>query len=132
MITPEKHTGIIEKKVPGKIKTSWKKRIFACPLFFQIIALDSKPVLIYIKEGGKKMGSININVPGDIELEYKIENTEAIEKILRIIKGVSKKEKVKKPQGNDEIVGIWKDRFPEELSSEIIQKNLRMETWRRF
>jgi hypothetical protein len=78
------------------------------------------------------MGSINIYVPGDIKLEYNIENTEIIKKIIRLIKTASAKKQRKKLQGNDEIVGIWEDRFPENLSSEVIQKNLRSETWERF
>ena len=31
------------------------------------------------------MGSINITVPGDINLEYKIENNEVVEKIIPIM-----------------------------------------------
>jgi hypothetical protein len=79
------------------------------------------------------MGSINITVPGDLKLEYKLENTEVIEKIIRIIKDTGKKKKTKKKHGdNDIIVGMWKDRFPENMSSEMIQKELRIATWKRF
>ncbi len=78
------------------------------------------------------MGSINIYVPGNIKLEYKIDNTEVIEKIIRIIKGAAIKKKRKKMDTIDDIVGIWEDRFPGNLSSGIIQKNIRAETWKRF
>jgi hypothetical protein len=78
------------------------------------------------------MGSINITVPGDLKLEYKLENTEVIEKIIRIIKDTGKKKKTKKTHGDNDIVGMWKDRFPENMSSETIQKELRTATWKRF
>jgi len=78
------------------------------------------------------MGSINITVPGDIKMEYKIENTEVIEKIIQIIKGTHEMEKTKKQQGDEGVIGIWKDRFPEDMSSEMVQKNLRMTTWKRY
>ncbi|MFC2145765.1 hypothetical protein ACFLRT_00220 [Acidobacteriota bacterium] len=78
------------------------------------------------------MGSINITVPGDIKLEYKIENTQVVEKIIRIIKGTGEKKKTTTQQGDEEIVGIWKDRFPEDMSSDMIQKNLRITTWKRY
>jgi hypothetical protein len=58
------------------------------------------------------MGSINITVPGDINLEYKIENNEVVEKIIQLIKGTGEKKKTGKYQGDDDIVGIWKNRFP--------------------
>ncbi|NIM15832.1 MAG: hypothetical protein GTO45_27900 [Candidatus Aminicenantes bacterium] len=78
------------------------------------------------------MGSINITVPGDLKLEYKLENTEIIEKIIRIIKDTGKKKKIRKKHGDNDIVGMWKDRFPENMSSEMIQKELRIATWKRF
>jgi hypothetical protein len=86
----------------------------------------------YIKEGGNTMGSINITVPGDINLEYKIENNEVVEKIIQIIKGTGEKKKTEKYQGDDDIVGIWKNRFPGDMSSEMIQKDLRITTWKRY
>ena len=78
------------------------------------------------------MGSINITVPGDINLEYKIENNEVVEKIIQLIKGTGEKKKTKKYQGHDDIVGIWKNRFPGDMSSEMIQKDLRITTWKRY
>jgi len=78
------------------------------------------------------MGSINITVPGDINLEYKIENNEVIEKIIQLIKGIGEKKKTKKYQGDDDIVGIWENRFPGNISSEMIQKDLRITTWKRY
>jgi hypothetical protein len=86
----------------------------------------------YIKAGGNTMGSINITVPGNINLEYKIENNEVVEKIIQIIKGTGEKEKTGKFHEDDDIVGIWKNRFPENMSSEMIQKDLRITTWKRF
>jgi hypothetical protein len=78
------------------------------------------------------MGSINITVPGDINLEYKIENNEVVEKIIQLIKGTGEKKKTSKYQGDDDIVGIWKNRFPENMSSEMIQKDMRITTWKRY
>ena len=86
----------------------------------------------YIKEEGNTMGSINITVPGDINLEYKIENNEVIEKIIQLIKGTGGKKKTKKYQEDDDIVGIWENRFPGNMSSEMIQKDLRITTWKRY
>jgi len=78
------------------------------------------------------MGSINITVTGNINLEYKIENSQVVEKIIRLIKSTTEKKKTKKIPGANEIVGIWKDRFPSELPSSIVQKELRESTWKRF
>jgi hypothetical protein len=86
----------------------------------------------YIKEGGSAMGSINITVPGDINLEYKIENNEVVEKIIQLIKGTGEKKKTGKYQEDDDIVGIWENRFPGNMSSEMIQKDLRITTWKRY
>ncbi|MCK4765456.1 MAG: hypothetical protein KAW12_24855 [Candidatus Aminicenantes bacterium] len=66
------------------------------------------------------MGTININVPGDIKLEYKIENVEIIEKVLRVLKDAVKKNKIERKQ--DGIVGIWKDRYDENITSGMIQR----------
>ncbi len=78
------------------------------------------------------MGSINITVPGNINLEYKIENSKVVEKIIRLIKSTTEKKKTKKIPETSEIVGIWKDRFPAELPSHIVQKEIRENTWKRF
>jgi len=98
----------------------------------KIIALDRRMLFNYIKEGGNTMGSINITVPGDINLEYRIENNEVVEKIIQLIKGTGEKRKTGKYQGDDDIVGIWKNRFPENMSSEMIQKDMRITTWKRY
>jgi hypothetical protein len=98
----------------------------------KIIALDRRMLFNYIKEGGNTMGSINITVPGDINLEYKIENNEVVEKIIQLIKGTGEKKKSGKCQGDDDIVGIWKNRFPGNMSSEMIQKDMRITTWKRY
>lgn len=80
------------------------------------------------------MGSINITVPGNTKLEYKLENSEVIEKIIQIIKksGEKKNKKFKEHDLQDEVVGIWQDRFPESLSSEVIQRDWRTKTWKRY
>jgi hypothetical protein len=75
------------------------------------------------------MGSINITVPGNIKLKYKLESNEAVEKIIQIIKDTSKKKITKNEPEENDIVGIWKDRFTENISSEIIQKELRTFKW---
>jgi|GEM_PF-3126762 len=78
------------------------------------------------------MGSINITVPGNIKLKYKLEDNKAVEKIIQIIKDTSEKKITKNEHEEDDIVGIWKDRFTENISSEMIQKELRESTWKRF
>jgi hypothetical protein len=76
------------------------------------------------------MGTINIDVPGELNLKFKIENMDVINKIIRIVKNTGIKKKMKKT--NVDIVGIWKDRFDENIPSEMIQKELREKTWKRF
>ncbi len=76
------------------------------------------------------MGMISINVPGDMKLDYKIENSETVEKIIKIIKNAGVKKRVKRKDAD--IVGIWKDRFDERLSSEEIQKQWREKNWDRY
>ena len=78
------------------------------------------------------MGSINITVPGNMKLEYKLENSEVIDRIIQLIKSATTKRRTKIKQEDDNIVGIWKDRFPENMSSEMIQKELRTTTWKRY
>ncbi len=72
------------------------------------------------------MSLVSIDMPDKTRLQYEVENFEIIEKIVQIIKksGVKKK--------SDEIVGIWNDRFTEDVSSEKIQKEYREKTWVRF
>jgi hypothetical protein len=48
-----------------------------------IKSLDRRMLFNYIKEGGNTMGSINITVPGDINLEYRIENNEVVVQVKR-------------------------------------------------
>lgn len=66
------------------------------------------------------MGQIRIVVPGDVNLDYKIDNKDIIDKIVQIIKKSGSREKKKK--NDSEIVGIWHDRFSETTSSAAIQK----------
>ncbi len=75
------------------------------------------------------MGRISIDVPGDMNLKYEINDLETIEKIIRIIK-ISDEQKSKKK--SDHIVGIWRNRNDENIPSENIQKELREKTWKRF
>ena len=78
------------------------------------------------------MGIININVPGDINLKFRIENMDVIKTIIQLIKNASAERKKKMRNIDDDIVGIWRDRFDEKISAEMIQKNLRETTWKRF
>jgi hypothetical protein len=77
------------------------------------------------------MGTINIYVPGEMDLEFKVESMDVINRILGIIKGTEQK-KADGNAGEDDIVGIWKDRFDENRSSEMIQREWREKTWKRF
>jgi hypothetical protein len=78
------------------------------------------------------MGTIIIDVPGDkdLRLEYKLENKEVIDKVINIMKRAGKK--VRRKAAGDSIVGIWKDRFDQGLSSELLQRELREKNWKRF
>ncbi len=76
------------------------------------------------------MGTINIDVPGDMNLKFKVESMEVINQIIRIMKDTGLKRRTKNT--DDDIVGIWKDRFAENVSSEMIQKEHREKTWKRF
>jgi hypothetical protein len=78
------------------------------------------------------MGTISITVPGDMKLECRIENNEIVDQIMRIIKNPGKKKKPTTRHGYNEIVGIWKDRFDKNISSEMIQRNQREKTWKRY
>ena len=78
------------------------------------------------------MGTINIDVPGDVNLKFKVESMEIINQIIRMMKGTSSDLKKKINNTDDDIVGIWKDRFDKNVSSEMLQKELREKTWKRF
>lgn len=75
------------------------------------------------------MGLIRIEVPGNMNLKYRVEASETIEKIIRIIKAAG--EQTPKKQ-TDDIVGIWEDRFEDSIPTEMIQKEFREKTWKRF
>jgi hypothetical protein len=76
------------------------------------------------------MGTINIDVPGDLNLKFKVESMEVINQIIRIMKDTGLRRKSKNT--GDDIIGIWKDRFDEKISSDMLQKELREKTWKRF
>jgi len=74
------------------------------------------------------MGVIIIKVPQDIKLEYEIENSEATEELIRTLKGIKNESK----ELEDDVVGIWKDRFNENIDSGDIQRKGRKELWKRY
>lgn len=78
------------------------------------------------------MGTINISVPGDINLRFKIENMDVIKTIIQLVKSAGVARKKKMGNVDNDIVGIWKDRFDENIPSAVIQKELREKTWKRF
>lgn len=78
------------------------------------------------------MGTINIDVPGDVNLKFKVESMEIISQIIRMMKDTGSDLKRKIKTTDDDIVGIWKDRFDKNVSSETLQKELREKAWKRF
>jgi len=78
------------------------------------------------------MGMIKIDVPGDVNLKFKVESLEVINKIIQIMKNTGSGIKKISKGSEDDIVGIWKDRFDEKISSEKIQKELREQEWKRY
>lgn len=59
------------------------------------------------------MGSIKIKVPGETNLECSIDDTALIEEIIRLLENADKKNNTDAVP--DDVVGIWKDRFPEDV-----------------
>ena len=78
------------------------------------------------------MGTINIIVPGDINLRFKVENMDIIKTIIKLVKSAGAAKKKKMKNNDNDIVGIWRDRFDENIPSAVIQKELRKKTWKRF
>ncbi len=76
------------------------------------------------------MGTININVPGDINLKFRIENIDLINSIIQLVKSAGAARKKKMRNVDDDIVGIWRDRFDENIPAEVIQKDFREKTWK--
>ncbi len=79
------------------------------------------------------MGTILIDIPGDVNFKLKLNDEKFTDKILRFLEQLGKAElagTTEKP--DDDIVGIWKDRFGGNLTSESIRRDLREKTWKRF
>lgn len=78
------------------------------------------------------MGTINITVPGNINLRSRIENIDVINSIIQLVKSAGAARKKKMRNADSDIVGIWRDRFDENIPAEVIQKEFRVKTWKRF
>ncbi len=76
------------------------------------------------------MGKIVISIPEDIEIEYAIKSKTTLNKVKEILKKEKKVLKTKK--NNDEVIGIWENRFDKNISSKDIQRKFREKVWKRF
>ncbi len=78
------------------------------------------------------MGTILIDVPGDVNFKIKVKDEKFTAKILRLLEQLRKTESsgITDEPDND-IVGIWKDRFDDKLTSGTIQRDIRKKTWKR-
>jgi len=81
-----------------------------------------------LKRRDNKVGLISISIPEEIFLEYTIEEPEDIQRILSILHTKSNPGSEKE----NDIVGIWKNRFPEFVESKDIKKTWRSNLWKRF
>jgi len=76
------------------------------------------------------MGKIIISIPEDIEIEYAIKNKTTLNKVKEILK--REKKVLKTKMNNDEVIGIWENRFDKNISSANIQRKFREKIWKRF
>ena len=76
------------------------------------------------------MGKIIISIPEDIEIEYAIKSKTTLNKVKEILK--KEKKVLKTKMNNNEVVGIWGNRFNKNLSSADIQRKFREKIWKRF
>lgn len=75
------------------------------------------------------MGAILIKVPQNIVEAFELSDEETAGSLLNLIAKIAVKKTSEKPE-DDEILGIWKDRFGEE-SAEEIGRRWRSEMWMR-
>lgn len=75
------------------------------------------------------MGAILIKVPQTITEAFELADEETAESLLNLIAKLAVKKPFEKA-GDDEILGIWKDRFGDE-SAEEIGRRWRREMWTR-
>ena len=76
------------------------------------------------------MGKIIISIPEDIEIEYAIKSKTTLNKVKEILK--KEKKVLKTKMNNNEVVGIWENRFDKNISSANIQRKFREKVWKRF
>jgi hypothetical protein len=72
------------------------------------------------------MGKLIINGPQNINMEYEVVNLEVIKNLIELFKNTEITEK-----SDDEIVGLWKDRFPSNINSTDIHDTWRNKLWER-
>ena len=76
------------------------------------------------------MGKIIISIPEDIEIEYSIKSKITLNKVKEILK--KEKKVLKTKMNNDEVIGIWENRFDKNISSANIQRKFREKIWKKF
>jgi hypothetical protein len=76
------------------------------------------------------MGKIIINTLEDIEIEYAIKSKTTLNKVKEILK--KEKKVLKTKMNNNEVIGLWENRFDKNISSANIQRKFREKIWKRF
>jgi len=76
------------------------------------------------------MRKIIISIPEDIEIEYAIKSKTTLNKVKELLK--KEKKVLKNKMNNDEVIGIWENRFDKNISSANIQHKFREKIWKRF
>ena len=79
------------------------------------------------------MGKIILKIPKKVKLEYQINDVNEAENLIKRFEKLNKSKKKKRSlKDNEQIIGIWKNRFPINKSSVQIAKELRKKAWTRF
>lgn len=76
------------------------------------------------------MGAIFIKVPQNIVEAFELADEETAGSLLNLINKLAVKKSPEKTDDDDEILGIWKDRFGDESAADI-GKRWRSEMWTR-
>lgn len=78
------------------------------------------------------MGVIVIKVPQDISMELEVSDIRQGDGILAMLKSMVKPPaRTRKKSSLNDLVGIWSERFDENISSEEIQRTWRRTMWNR-
>jgi hypothetical protein len=74
------------------------------------------------------MGVLTIKGPQEINAEYEVKDLLLIKNMIDSLRSSTKE----KEHIDNDIVGIWKDRFNQNVNSSDIQSELREKVWKRY